>query len=140
MIAYMRVSIEAMQLKPCDIFIDTIGVSMAYPIIKLLFPCCIVSYTHYPTISSDMLSQINTNQFNNKVASSFLMRNFKYVYYRILMFYYSWCGKAADAIATNSSWTDKHIRTLWRQDDKTTLIYPPCDTQDLMDNMPSMNH
>ena len=131
-LAYNWVCIEALQMAPCDVFIDTIGVGFAYPLVKLLFGCRIVSYTHYPTISSDMVSQINEKM----AGKSFLARMLKHIYYFALKLAYSCCGRFADAIATNSSWTDAHIRSLWAQDSKTTLIYPPCDTQDLVDNDP----
>ena len=60
----------------------------------------------------------------------------KRVYYQILMFLYSMCGKFADVVATNSTWTDGHIRKLWGDSQKIMKIYPPCDTKDLMDNSP----
>ena len=106
MIAYLRVTAEALSKVPCDLFVDTIGVGFAYPLVKLLFGCKVVSYTHYPTISSDMLKQIDTNQFNNKVANSCLQRSVKRLYYRFLMTLYAKCGKYTDVVATNSSWTD----------------------------------
>ena len=57
LIAYWRVVYEALTLQPTDIFIDTIGVGFAYPLVKVFFGVKVVSYTHYPTISSDMLKQ-----------------------------------------------------------------------------------
>jgi len=65
-----------------------------------------------------------------------LKRLVKRVYYYILMLIYSLCGRFADVVATNSSWTDRHIRKLWGDTDSVSLIYPPCDTKDLMDNIP----
>ena len=55
MIAYQKVCAEALSKMPCDVFVDTIGVGFAYPLVQVLFGCKVVSYTHYPTISSDML-------------------------------------------------------------------------------------
>lgn len=136
LIAYNKVCAEALRLKPCDVFIDTIGVGFAYPLVKILFGCKIVSYTHYPTISSDMISQIDTNQFNNQVAGNPLLKIGKRFYYHVLKLLYGQCGRFADQIATNSSWTDKHIRALWNQPKKTMIIYPPCDTKDLLDASP----
>ena len=95
-----------MQEAPCDVFIDTIGVGFAYPLVKLLFGCSVLSYTHYPTISSDMVSQIDTNMAGKSRGARVL----KHAYYYVLKLAYSWCGIFADAIATNSSWTDSHIR------------------------------
>jgi len=44
-----------MSVFPCDVFIDTVGVGFAYPIVKILFGVKVASYTHYPAISYDML-------------------------------------------------------------------------------------
>jgi len=57
---------EALTLFPCDVFIDTVGVGSAFPMIKVLFGVKLLSYTHYPTVSSDMLKQTDTKSFNNK--------------------------------------------------------------------------
>ena len=65
MLACNKACIESVSKVPCDVFIDTVGVGFAYPLVRLLFGCSVVSYTHYPTISSDMLAQIDVNQFNN---------------------------------------------------------------------------
>lgn len=74
LIASNEACIEAVALQPCDLFIDTVGVGFAYPVLKLFFGCDILSYTHYPTISSDMLAQVDKNQFNNKYAGSQLTK------------------------------------------------------------------
>ena len=50
------------------------------------------------------------------------------------MMLYSFCGRFTDAVATNSSWTDRHIRRMWGDSDKIVKIFPPCDTQDLVDS------
>lgn len=99
MIAYTRVSVEAVWAYPCDVFVDTLGVACAYAAVKLLFGCKIVSYTHYPMISTDMLKQIGQGaQFNNseQVERSRLYRNVKRAYYHLLMFTYKFCGRFAD--------------------------------------------
>jgi len=49
-----------MNAYPCDVFVDTVGVGFAYPLVKMLFGVKVVSYTHYPTISHDMLEQTMT--------------------------------------------------------------------------------
>ena len=54
----------------------------------------------------------------------------------VLMALYKLAGNFADSIATNSSWTDNHIRKLWGNTSRTVKIYPPCDTQDLIDGNP----
>jgi len=47
-IASIRVCFEALQLAPCDYFIDSMGVGFAYPFVKIFFGPQIISYTHYP--------------------------------------------------------------------------------------------
>ena len=49
---------------------------------------------------------------------------------------YKVAGVFTDAVATNSSWTDKHIRSLWGNRQSIVKIYPPCDTQDLIESNP----
>ena len=39
-------------------------------------------------------------------------------------------------MATNGSWTDRHIRALWGDKETIEKIYPPCDTQDIIDQIP----
>lgn len=95
-LAFNSVAAEALQTVPCDIFVDTVGIGFAYPLVKVMFNPKIVSYTHYPTISSDMLNQTTLNQFNNKYANQPTFSLFKRVYYQLLMTLYSRCGYFAD--------------------------------------------
>jgi alpha-1,2-mannosyltransferase len=115
------------------VFIDTVGVGFAYPAIKVLFGVKVVSYTHYPTISSDMLKQTESKSFNNKQSGLFAKG--KKVYYYILIQLYKICGKFADQHATNSTWTHNHITEMWGQCN-VTKIYPPCDTSEIMEKIP----
>lgn len=39
-------------------------------------------------------------------------------------------------MATNGTWTDDHINKLWGNIETTTLIYPPCDTRDVIEKIP----
>lgn len=100
--------------------------------IKILFGVKIVSYTHYPTISQDMLKQTEQSQFNNKQTGIF--SKLKRIYYQVLIILYTICGKFGDYHATNSSWTHSHITKMWG-DKRVTKIYPPCDTRDIMDKI-----
>ncbi len=111
LLAFQRTCFEAMTLFPCDIFVDTVGVGFAYPLVKLLFGVKVVSYTHYPTISNDMLKQADTAQFNNNLTG--LKAKIKKIYYRILIKIYTFCGRFGDRHATNSSWTHSHITEMW---------------------------
>ena len=56
--ASIKVTIEALQTCPCDVFIDTMGIGYAYPIIKLLYGVKVYSYTHYPLVQYDMMRDV----------------------------------------------------------------------------------
>lgn len=49
-LASIKVCFEALQIVPCDIFIDTMGVGYAYPFVKVFFGPKVVAYTHYPLV------------------------------------------------------------------------------------------
>lgn len=53
---------------PCDVFIDTMGVGYAYPLIKIFFGVKVYSYTHYPLVQYDMMRDVinGVAQFNNR--------------------------------------------------------------------------
>ena len=93
-------------------------------------------YVHYPTISTDMLDQVKTKRrmYNNRgfIAGSPLASFIKLRYYKIFAWLYSHCGRVADAVMVNSSWTEEHIRQLWsRGEEDVVKVYPPCDTSHL---------
>ena len=115
-----------------DYFIDTMGYSFTYPLFKLVAGCRVACYTHYPTISSDMLHAVSSSSasFNNRssIASSPLLTRGKLLYYRLFALAYGRCGGFADLIMVNSSWTRNHINSIWRLPHRTHLIFPPCDT------------
>lgn len=66
-IGQMRAVMNALLLQPCDIFVDTTGMAFTYPLVKVFFGCKIFSYTHYPTVSEDMIKTVadGRKQFNN---------------------------------------------------------------------------
>jgi len=78
----------------------------------------VISYTHYPFISSDMLAKVQSNQasFNNNaaIASSAVFSKLKVVYYYILTLFYKSMGNYSDMTFTNSTWTNQHIKALWK--------------------------
>lgn len=57
-LASIRVCIHSQFKMPCDIFVDTMGVGYAYPFLKLLFPCKVYAYVHYPIVSMDMVNVV----------------------------------------------------------------------------------
>lgn len=95
--------------------------------IKALFPTKIYSYTHYPTVQEDMLKTVaeGRKQFNN-AATSGVRQQVKLVYYRGLIQFYKICGRFADQIAANSTWTRDHCKSLWNPGAALRTIYPPC--------------
>lgn len=96
------------------------GYAFTYPVVHFLLNIPIASYTHYPTISTDMLSRVDSS------------RTWKLLYWKAFALLYSWCGRYADLVMTNSTWTMQHIESLWKlEKDKISIVYPPCDTKAL---------
>ena len=117
-----------------EIFVDTSGWSFIYPLTRLL-GCKVVCYVHYPTISEDMLSRVQSgiSSYNNdpRIAKSRSLRLAKEIYYHAFAACYRFAGSFADVVMVNSSWTENHIRHIWRQNSQPTLVYPPVDTVSL---------
>jgi len=128
--------VEALLSFVPSIFIDTMGYSATMPLFKYCGSCVTGCYVHYPTISTDMLDQVKTKRrmYNNRgfIAGSPLASFIKLRYYKIFAWLYSHCGRVADAVMVNSSWTEEHIRQLWsRGEEDVVKVYPPCDTSHL---------
>ncbi|CAL1267353.1 unnamed protein product [Larinioides sclopetarius] len=104
-----------------DIYIDTMGYAWTYPIFKFLGSCPVGAYVHFPTISTDMLKNVQ----NSKIFSLC-----KLVYYQVFAFCYGLVGKQADVIMVNSTWTRNHILELWQKPQFTFTVYPPCDVSE----------
>lgn len=128
----MVLAFEALQLALPDIFIDSTGFAFTYPLAKVLGGCRVVTYTHYPTISTDMLNMVFSRRpsYNNDsvVAESTIASGVKYIYYWMFAGMYRFAGKFADLVMVNSSWTYGHIASLWGSD-ATHIVYPPCDVE-----------
>lgn len=93
------------------------GYAFTYPLVYYLLGIPIATYTHYPTISGDMLSA---------VSSKFL---FKRLYWQAFAVLYSYVGSYADIVMANSTWTMNHLKDLWSlKPDQASIVYPPCDT------------
>lgn len=123
------------QLVP-EVWIDTTGWAFPYPIARML-GAIVISYTHYPTISTDMLDKVKRrdSSFNNSdnVSSSSLRSFIKLMYYRIFAVVYGICGGFSTVSMVNSSWTKGHIAALWWSLNDHILVYPPCDTKALQE-------
>jgi hypothetical protein len=65
-------------------YFDTSGYAFTYPLARL-FGCKVICYTHYPTISSDMLSRVRQRSlmYNNDslVAKRFDFQSFGFSYF-----------------------------------------------------------
>lgn len=116
------------------IYADTTGYAFTMPIFKLLGGCKVVCYTHYPTISTDMLSSVarRVEAHNNRgaISRSALLTPVKLLYYQMFAKLYGLCGWCADVVMVNSSWTKGHILELWQMPSQTCLVYPPCSVTD----------
>ncbi len=73
-----------------------------------------------------MLQNIENNKarFNNNkiIAKSKILSQAKIIYYKISIKLYEKMGDYVDLLYTNSTWTDTHIRRLWKRWTATSNI------------------
>ena len=123
--------IEAMIKFIPDIYFETTGYAFTYPLFHYIANTPVCTYTHYPTISSDMLNRVEAKNsaFNNRqfIAKSQFLTKLKILYYRLFARLYSLSGRCACCVMVNSSWTQAHINELWSLTYRTKIVYPPCD-------------
>ena len=123
---------EALRLAVPDVFIDSTGYAFTMPLARLLGGCTVIAYTHYPTISTDMLNMVFSRRpsYNNAsaVSNSRVASGFKYIYYWMYALLYRIAGQFAHLVMVNSTWTYGHIAGLWGQT-STHIVYPPCDVE-----------
>ncbi|RYQ89612.1 hypothetical protein Ahy_B09g096164 isoform D [Arachis hypogaea] len=115
-------------------YFDTSGYAFTYPLARL-FGCKVICYTHYPTISTDMLSRVSQRHlmYNNdaSIAKSVWLSRCKMIYYTFFSWLYGIVGSCTHLAMVNSSWTKSHIEKLWGVSDCIKRVYPPCDTSGL---------
>ncbi|GFQ04848.1 gdp-man:man(3)glcnac(2)-pp-dol alpha-1 2-mannosyltransferase [Phtheirospermum japonicum] len=115
-------------------YFDTSGYAFTYPVARI-FGCKVICYTHYPTISLDMLSRVHarSSMYNNDVlvTKSAFFSQCKVVYYKLFSWMYGIVGSRAHLAMVNSSWTQSHIQKLWGVPDRIKRVYPPCDPSGL---------
>ncbi|KAJ4720094.1 GDP-Man:Man(3)GlcNAc(2)-PP-Dol alpha-1,2-mannosyltransferase [Melia azedarach] len=115
-------------------YFDTSGYAFTYPLARM-FGCKVICYTHYPTISLDMISRVHerSSMYNNNasIAQSNWLSQCKIIYYTFFSWMYWFVGSCAHLAIVNSSWTQSHIEKLWRIPDRIKRVYPPCDTSGL---------
>ncbi|GEM10256.1 mannosyltransferase [Rhodotorula toruloides] len=99
-----------------DVWIDTMGYAFAYPLVKYLCRIPVLSYTHYPTISTSMIhrvsSRLSTHTNSSFIASSRALSALKLAYYVVFARCYSWSLRKARVVWVNSSWTRGHVEGL----------------------------
>ena len=115
------------------------GYPFTYPFIKLLFGSKRVpvgAYVHYPTISTDMLDSLPTDNKSPKIKV-------KRSYWRMFAQMYKACGASVDVVMANSSWTARHIRSLWPKHTTSTgfpggvkVVFPPCSVAEITSAIP----
>ncbi|GBN04453.1 GDP-Man:Man(3)GlcNAc(2)-PP-Dol alpha-1,2-mannosyltransferase [Araneus ventricosus] len=130
----VALGLEALLKYVPDVYIDTMGYAWTFPIFKFLGSCPVGAYVHFPTISTDMLKNVQsrTTAVNNRkyISNSKIFSQCKLIYYRIFAFWYGLVGRQANVIMVNSSWTRNHILELWQKPQLTFTVYPPCDVSE----------
>lgn len=138
---------DALNLLPPDIFVDTMGYAFVLGLSRWLFPKTPTgAYVHYPTISTDMLSSLQdetTTRGLNAGLGKGLRGNAKQTYWTLFAKLYARIGGSIDVVMTNSTWTQRHISSLWSTPRTTqgkkfpiTVVYPPCAVKELQEKIP----
>ncbi|SCV00970.1 LAME_0G13168g1_1 [Lachancea meyersii CBS 8951] len=120
-------TIEALYRMTPDMWCETMGYPFSYPIVKWIARIPVITYTHYPIISSDMLDKLALMPGFRKS----LRLRLKYLYWKSFMMLYRSTGRYVDIANTNSTWTQNHIKKIWLNCDER-IIYPPCSTENLV--------
>lgn len=102
------------------------GYAFVLPFVRLVTgsETAIGSYTHYPTVSADMVKRVRERSAgveNGGVANSASKTWAKLVYYRIFTTVYATALLFSEHIMTNSSWTQAHIQSLLTKGRSSTL-------------------
>ncbi|KAJ2356242.1 asparagine-linked glycosylation protein, partial [Coemansia sp. RSA 2618] len=96
-VASVVLAAEAVHGLVPDVFIDTVGFAFTYPLVAMLSSRIpIVSYTHYPTISSDMQTLVSSRESgvsnDARIARSAALTRAKSAYYAVLAHAYALAG------------------------------------------------
>lgn len=136
---------DAFNLLVPDILIDTAGYAFTLAFCKWLFPHVpTAAYVHYPTISTDMLKSLHDevgNQGLNAGLGKGMKGEIKQFYWEYFAKLYSWVGGRVDVVMTNSTWTQRHISSLWgpyrkKNSHAISVLYPPCAVAELQEKIP----
>lgn len=116
------------------IVIETVGIPFLYPLLSIFAGVASIAYVHYPVISTDMIERVQRREhkFNNSsgISNSFLLSAAKLMYYRAFAVTYWIAGRFPHVVMTNSTWTNNHIKSLWKRTSR--IVYPPCNVGGLM--------
>ena len=85
----MLIGWEAIMKLCPDVYIDTSGYAFTLPLFKILGSSQVGCYIHYPTISTDMLTQVKsrTSTYNNNssISNSWALSYLKLQYYKVFL-------------------------------------------------------
>uniref|UniRef100_A0A1I7VCI3 GDP-Man:Man(3)GlcNAc(2)-PP-Dol alpha-1,2-mannosyltransferase n=1 Tax=Loa loa TaxID=7209 RepID=A0A1I7VCI3_LOALO len=135
-LAAFLVGVEALIRYNPHVFIDTMGYPFTLPLFRWLAGSNVACYVHYPVISHEMVKLVKSAEpsYNNAhwIAKNRFFTYFKLIYYRIFAIFYSFSGICSKVVMVNGTWTRDHIVALWGIDDRTYLVYPPCNVDNLL--------
>ncbi|XP_061170224.1 GDP-Man:Man(3)GlcNAc(2)-PP-Dol alpha-1,2-mannosyltransferase-like [Saccostrea echinata] len=119
-----------------DIYIDSMGYAFTFPLFRYLGNCRVGCYVHYPTVSTDMLEKVSSRRegHNNPsfITRSWFLSTLKVQYYKLFALLFGWAGRSCHVAIVNSTWTFGHIKQLWQMEDRTHIVYPPCDINEFV--------
>ena len=131
---------EAANLLVPDVIVDTMGYTFILALWAWLFPSVPRgAYVHYPTISTDMLSSLDSDEGSGRGMNAGTGKGWrgkaKKAYWVMFAKLYGWVGGMVDVVMTNSSWTQAHISSIWGNTSKRKypieVVYPPCAVREL---------
>lgn len=112
------------------IVVESVGIPMTYPLFRLVAGCTMIAYIHFPVISSRMMDMvrggIETNTNRGRFVSNAFLRWMKTLYYLGFMQFYRLLGQFPHLVFTNSTWTNRHIRSLFKPRKSINILFPPC--------------
>lgn len=83
----MVLGVEALLKFQPDVYIDTMGYAFTMPIFRYIGGCKVGTYTHYPTISTDMLRRVKQRIYahnnSNYVTKNPFLTWLKLTYYQL---------------------------------------------------------
>ncbi|ANZ77004.1 BA75_03960T0 [Komagataella pastoris] len=109
-------TLEALQKVVPDVWVDTMGYPFSNPLVRVGVKIPIITYTHYPIISTDMLNKIKINSIKTLA---------KKIYWWGFMLAYKFVGHCVDIAFVNSTWTSNHMKKIWASVSVIKTVYPP---------------